>query len=913
MKRDALTIQGRPDIKAQIYDRCYDCGSDAYIPQSTVENVFAFAESKFPNVQDLPEWPTSTYIDASCAVKLQEKMLGEGSRTIRVYENEQDNAGKVVMFRPPWPTFFVQVHRMDDHGERFDRVMEADYGLWVLLCITGKVPDVWECLSAAVNNNRHWFGHWLTYASKMLGFRRTGNYRCFKNKMSKADVVGLFDRPLEQIFSSREATANLFLECPDVHVVRGSFDEADIPPAANNRKKRVVICIKPQFQGDNGASISDYQNGGTYELRCLVSGGRAEDGTMLDRGQWRMYVRHSGGKTFWVQHGTKHPTKYAGNVLPVDAWRNATIAIFCRKAGSTSPGELKRRYLNIIGGQCHANCSTHTWCPLVLNQQKKKGRNSTEEQRTCVCKDGEDEQEAGVPCGNYASYICPHYRTCNIGICQQHLHDVKLQCNSKSPETVCFVSKEGCHFSGSETSNSEDDGAFRNHVDMENNTLPPEALGPTAIHELAQDLVFDGNIKEEDGGSRSSVLSHADSFSINSESDHEDDDSSMDGSHLMYGHFAEHDDDSENLADAGRGGAETRTSCTNGGFWSDDDNESTSGGDGDMHVMLPAHEHGNHVGNAISDEYDENNDDIRDPFDATNIFTTNTGSDQPEIVVEHYDSSETNIPLYVILNQHGHLLTRTSHKLRMNNKHRALCERLVSKSPSAVVPLVYAEAQLFPSIFWQSLDDGTVPGAMPTALWTDRTTLRQLGVASLREHAKARVTNPSLLTASDPAYHFMLLDQLSNLGARGKHTRMVLQRGFADHQGKDGVAFREYSDNAELYGETAENHANVHKLTALCRERPPHFFFTQSCNQRTCRGLRILREWITSEEALRHIHAKYGLDRDEASSYLRQTAASYVSRSWNEVADMWMRYIIHSDEAPIGPIEWGWYRKEFQG
>ena len=227
-----------------------------------------------------------------------------------------------------------------------------------------------------------------------------------------------------------------------------------------------------------------------------------------------------------------------------------------------------------------------------------------------------------------------------------------------------------------------------------------------------------------------------------------------------------------------------------------------------------------------------------DHFNTEGIPVTATGTDQRDVEVENFDNPDGKVPLCVLFNQLGHLLTRTGHKIRMNKKHKHLCQRLVATNTSQVVPLVYAEAQLFADIFWQSLPDGTIPGAMPVALWTDKETLHRLGIASLREHSKQRLTNPALLTSVDPRYHFMLLDQLTNLGANGKHTRLVLQRGFADHQGKDGVSFRRRGDSAEIYGESCENHANVHKLTELVRDSQPHFFFTQTCNQRTCRGLR---------------------------------------------------------------------------
>jgi hypothetical protein len=301
-----------------------------------------------------------------------------------------------------------------------------------------------------------------------------------------------------------------------------------------------------------------------------------------------------------------------------------------------------------------------------------------------------------------------------------------------------------------------------------------------------------------------------------------------------------------------------------------------------------------------------------DEFDDNEIPHTNSGVEGLHVMVE-YGNDKFSTPLYVVLNEQGHLLTRYGSKLRMKKKHKAYYQKLIATSKATTIPLVYAEALLFPDIFWYSLNDGTIPGAFPTALWSDMDTLKRLGIAPMRDHARTRLNNPSQLCSTDPRYHFLQFDILMNLGLRGKDTRLILHRGFADNQGKDGVRFRDSSDSAELYGEATENHANVHKLAALVGERRPHYFFTQSCNQRTCRGLKVIREWVTSYQAKVLVSEKYGLTIDEASQYLRESAAPYVLRSWNEVIDVWMRYIIESDEAPLHKIEYAWYRKEFQG
>lgn len=852
-RRDALSIQGRPDIRAQMNDRSLDIESPIYMPPEVIQRVIEYSELQYPDPLSLAERKTSTYIPCETAIKLQEIMYGESSRSLKVYDNDNDQTYSQKLFVPPWPTHFVEVHPMNDHGQRMFRVIHEQFGLWQLLCITGRVTDVWEALSNSVDNNKAWQGHWLRFASNVLGLKGQASSSRFFN--AKRNIVTIFSSPLEEILSSKEKTAELFSPCKEIVTIEAdsSLDELE--------NAKIVICVHP---------IKPPETLRLFELRCLLCAEVDEEGNNVQRSGWKMFVRHR-GKKFWVQNGLQHPFKYDGTCLGDEAWEGARIAVFCRRDNGSAVS-LQRRYLNAIGGQSSVFCTYHK-CPLVLNHRAKRNINNL---YPCVCLKDEEMIETEAKCSRFSTYICPESNLfCKTAICEHHLRDAKRNCLTDGPETVMFLGEEDalyCRYT------SNEDGCFRGSFPPEMQGVPPEALGPTAAHELPQDMV-DNEYESEDEISENGSLVLV-TRPINNDTDDDDD--------SFVSRLDDETEDTEDLL--------LSSDWIN--LDSDDDSE------------LPA-------GYNVIDQFDitgtSTSDDINH-FDTTHIPTTTTGTDQREISVDHRDPSGVSIPLCVLLNQQGHLLTRTNHKLRMNKMHRSICERLVAKSTSRVVPLVYAEGQLFPTIFWYSLEDGSIPGAMPTALWTDKQTLAKLGIASMREHAKMRVTNPAIPTSTDPSYHFMMLDQLTNLGANGKHTKMVLQRGFADHQHKDGVSFRDKSDSAELYGESSENHANVHKLSALVQERRPHFFFTQTCNQKTCRGLKVLREWVTSDSAIRHIQEVYGLqDLSEASNYLRESAAPYVSRSWNEVADMWMRYIIYSPEKPIGKIDYAWFRKEFQG
>ena len=310
----------------------------------------------------------------------------------------------------------------------------------------------------------------------------------------------------------------------------------------------------------------------------------------------------------------------------------------------------------------------------------------------------------------------------------------------------------------------------------------------------------------------------------------------------------------------------------------------------------------------VVDDEEEDNTFMMNPFLSTEAQQEETL--QAMLIAEEEISSA---PLHIQLNRQGHCLIRQNAKLRMCNRHKAFFQRYVARCKGKTVPLLYSESTIFPDIFYFSTKSGEVLGAIPTALWTDSSSLSKYGIASMKEHAQVRVRDPALLTSTDSRYHFMKLDILVNLGLRGEDSRVVLHRGFAEKQGKhEGVSWRQQEGNEELYEDNVETHSNVYKLSRLVAESPPDYFYTQSCNQETTKGLRILRKWVTSDDAIQQTCDKYNLSEKDAQQIIRTSAAPFVQRSWNAFIDLWMRYIINSDEAPLCAIDWAWYRKEFQ-
>ncbi|MEX1352552.1 MAG: hypothetical protein AB1Z31_33055, partial [Desulfobacterales bacterium] len=69
---------------------------------------------------------------------------------------------------------------------------------------------------------------------------------------------------------------------------------------------------------------------------------------------------------------------------------------------------------------------------------------------------------------------------------------------------------------------------------------------------------------------------------------------------------------------------------------------------------------------------------------------------------------------------------------------------------------------------------------------------------------------------------------------------------------------------------------------------------------------------MQDEKVIENVMKKHGLDHSTAKKRLRLSACVHIERTWNVVSDLWMTYIFQSKEEPLGPIDWAWWRKEFQ-
>ena len=297
------------------------------------------------------------------------------------------------------------------------------------------------------------------------------------------------------------------------------------------------------------------------------------------------------------------------------------------------------------------------------------------------------------------------------------------------------------------------------------------------------------------------------------------------------------------------------------------------------------------------------------------VATTNTGR-SPMV----FDFPSAMAGLHVLFNKHQNLLVRFDRRLEASWVEKKFLETIVSRG-GQTLPLLYPEGLIFPSIFWLSLPDNSIAGAMPGSLLSDDLYLKSLGIATLHDHFRSRILNTSLLTSTDHRYQFFAMDGCINLGMRGSDTRVILSRGFSEcHTFKEGIRFVGRGEHNYVDSDSIDTRPVVNRLAAAMGVEMPTFFYTHTCSMKTHLRMRVMKQWLDSEEAVDMCFLSFKPRTSTSNRHehelvrnnLASSASSIIVRSWLIIMKLWMLYITKSPEKPIGGIKKHWYRLELQ-
>ena len=209
------------------------------------------------------------------------------------------------------------------------------------------------------------------------------------------------------------------------------------------------------------------------------------------------------------------------------------------------------------------------------------------------------------------------------------------------------------------------------------------------------------------------------------------------------------------------------------------------------------------------------------------------------------------------------------------------------------MPLLYPEASTFTSIFWNSTEDRSIPGAIPTALLKDKSILDTLGLASLQDHMRTRITNSSLQSSTDARYIFYAFDMLANLGMRGCNSWIILSQGFSKNQNAGAIKQRsEDEQRLPLFdSESIDSRPVVHKLAAALGDKMASIFYTHTCNMKDHFGMKLMKQWLDDERSVNlvikqlHLNQHFSKNkRDELKHNLLSSSCSLALHCWMNVS-----------------------------
>jgi hypothetical protein len=190
--------------------------------------------------------------------------------------------------------------------------------------------------------------------------------------------------------------------------------------------------------------------------------------------------------------------------------------------------------------------------------------------------------------------------------------------------------------------------------------------------------------------------------------------------------------------------------------------------------------------------------------------------------------------------------------------------------------------------------------------------LKRQGIADIPIQMKTRITNTSLMHSTDSRYITYAFDCVTNLNLRGEDSRVLLSHGLGSHGPKEcGVGRKEQLFDSD----SIDSRPMVNRLCAAIAKETPQYFYTHTTNQREHFGLAKLKQWLDSDEIVDQfcIGSKATMmTQDDIRQSILSGSAVFMLRQWMEISMIYMQYIAHSDERPLGKVKKIWWRHEYQ-
>ena len=919
-KQEVLAINNRDDLYNMFYED--------FRTRRIGVNLFNAAKKDMKRF--FPDWEQqkpkylfgSTFVKQSDAINMHKSLEFNGLETLL----KMNKQGKVLQqtFAVPWPRHIPWIHpTLSKSGATFPptlslaKIKKKDTRLmWILCSMVAYIPEIWYAVSISQKRLWEWEGYILT----------VGNEYSFPHIRIKGQTKNPFKgRKLQDIYSQyiNKTQSSIF----DVEEIQDLF-ERDYPeenytnihfsrnkfqvPSQPNKKVNIVLFGMKSTKESFWFPTENIETEDTtiWELRYLAITASSETN---DASQYSStaYCRHGGilHPNWWKIDRFTRRAQDLGDEwtianIPLQDVANWNVCIYIKRGVTLDYSSLKEQLLVSCGGQVKTYCHLHK-VPLILTAGHINMQCSCPNLDTPVVTIGEY-MDIKDSCMNTARLSCP-VQNCQAGICKHH-DDQIIQTSRKFLVHPSDVTK--CRYDNAVTISIPRTNNLQRLTRLRNFSQDPP--GNTSFIDLSTTTTDKSSSFMSENTYQQKVFISSDtesnssstSCSDNSFNESEDDMSFDNISHSSV----ETSDGNYNFVDFDM----FRCGDNEWFFESDMNNDDVPNEENDGHFMTCPPD-----GMDDFEEFDaqSNYSTLSEDTGDGSVFvpTTCAGLDPifTATTTEPYKSHT--ISNHCLLNFYGHCLIRRNKRLQGTKRQRNFLQRLVAVNENSCIPLIYPESLLFTDCFYVNEQDGSTIGALPAALLNSNRVLSNFGFGSLQDHFRSRLSNHGLLCSANPKYHLFSFDAISNLGMRGTDSRIILRRGFAESQGTGGVKIRS-KDDPIFDTEQVDCRPVVNKLASAVGEKYPTYFYTHTCSMKTHFGLKLIWEWISSDELLKLLSTESETEQDMKflQKSIIDSSGVLLLRCWMEILHIWILYITKSPDRPLGRITRFFFRFELQ-
>jgi predicted GIY-YIG superfamily endonuclease/DNA replication protein DnaC len=214
--------------------------------------------------------------------------------------------------------------------------------------------------------------------------------------------------------------------------------------------------------------------------------------------------------------------------------------------------------------------------------------------------------------------------------------------------------------------------------------------------------------------------------------------------------------------------------------------------------------------------------------------------------------------------------------------------------------LLYPEAMLFPTIFWDyNQDVCSYPGALPSYFFFEGGKFVPKEFGSLKEHMKVRIRDNLCFTSTYPPYLHFWFDVVVNNALSHTTASMITNRGL-----EFVPQLREKAVSKECFFSFDEDTSSKKKkeLSYLIREGRWDYFVTLTANDTLSPGLCKIQAAME----------KIAEGDSNKLLMLDQEYQNVKVKSWRRTIQALQRYFMESPDQVLGPIKTYFLRYEFQ-